>query len=90
MERTRRTLLSILVRMIFWPSVGEIVIKLLCSNVPPSKAVSALIFPLKMSGLAMRDYEDDDSEEGIHQRWVVCNIKSSAHFGVHWPSKSPL
>ena len=27
-----------------------------------SKAVSALIFPSKTSGLAMRDYQDDDFE----------------------------
>ena len=40
-------------------------------NVPPSKAVSALIFPSKTNGLAMRDYEDDDFEEVSKGRYLV-------------------
>ena len=29
-------------------------------------------------------------DEAIHQRLEVCNIKSNAHFGVHWSSKSHI
>ena len=38
-------------------------IKSFSGNIPPSKAVSALIFPSKTSGLATRDYKEDDFEE---------------------------
>ena len=46
-------------------------IKSLSGNVLPSKAVSALIFPSKTSGLATRDYEDDDFEEVSKGRFLV-------------------
>ena len=46
-------------------------IKLLSGNISPSKAVSALIFPSEMSGLATRDYEDDNFEEVSKGRFLV-------------------
>ena len=46
-------------------------IKSLSGNVPPSRAVRALIFPSKTSGLATRDYEDDDSEEVSKGHFLV-------------------
>ena len=55
----------------FWPSVSEMALKAFSGNVPPSTAVSALIFPLKTSGLSMRDYEDDNFEEVSKSRFLV-------------------
>ena len=46
-------------------------IKSLSGNVPPSKAVRALIFSSKTSGLGTRDNEDDDSEEVSKGRFLV-------------------
>ena len=46
-------------------------IKSLSGNVPPSKAVSAFIFPSKTSGLATQDYEDDDFKEVSKGRFLV-------------------
>ena len=46
-------------------------IKSLSGNVPLSKAVSVLIFPSKMSGLATQDYEDDDFDEVSKGRFLV-------------------
>ena len=46
-------------------------IKSLSGNVPPSKAVSAFIFPSKTSGLATRDYEEDEFKEVSKDRFLV-------------------
>ena len=57
--------------MLFWLSVSEMAIKAFSGNVPPSKAVSALIFPSKMNSLATRDYEDTDFEEVSKGHFLV-------------------
>ena len=46
-------------------------IKAFSGNVSPSKAASDLIFPSKTSGLAIRDYEDDDFEEVSKGRFLM-------------------
>ena len=46
-------------------------IKAFSGNVSPSKAASDLIFPLKMSGLAMQDYKDDDFVEVLKGHFLV-------------------